>query len=287
MIEADLPALYQDSNATAIEIQKKLLLATKAVLIASLVIGLAPNILDRVTSIVIQIICSVVVIGSSAYLLFGKPQKIWYGTRALAESIKTLAWRYSCRAEPFDGADDTDAIKFEKSVHELLRSNDEAAALRYKSQNTELITDKMRMIRVSSLLERRDAYMQGRLEDQLSWYRRKSNFNNNHSKLWYAALILASTAALIVSLVNLVRIADLISVDFLFAIPIAIFGWIQVKRYQELASSYALTAHEITFIKANFVRANVEELFSRYVADAENAFSREHTQWYARKDVGA
>ncbi|HEU4959124.1 MAG TPA: DUF4231 domain-containing protein [Sphingomonas sp.] len=287
MIETDFPALYQDSNTTAIEIQKKFLLATKTVLIASLMIGMAPNFLNRDPSIITQIVCSAVVIGSSSYLLFGKPQKIWYGTRALAESIKTLAWRYSCRAEPFDGADDTDATKFEKSVHELLRSNDEAAALRYKSQNTELITNKMRMVRMSSLLERRDAYMQGRLEDQLSWYRKKSKFNNSYSKRWYAGLILASTAALVVSLINLMRVDDLISVDFLFAIPIAIFSWIQVKRYQELASSYALTAHEITFIKANFVRANAEELFSRYVADAENAFSREHTQWYARKDVGA
>lgn len=287
MTESDLPALYQDSNATAVDIQKRFLLATKAVLIASLVIGLAPNFLNRNISIVSQIICSAVVIGSSSYLSFGKPQKIWYGTRALAESIKTLAWRYSCRAEPFDGTDDIDTIKFEKSVHELLRSNGEAAALRYTSQNTDLIADRMKIIRASSLPERRSFYLQERIEDQLSWYRRKSRFNNNHSRLWYAALILAGMVALIVSLVNLSNTVDLISVDFIFAIPIAIFGWIQVKRYQELASSYALTAHEITFIKANFARANTEDLFSKYVADAENAFSREHTQWYARKDVGA
>lgn len=287
MTDEDFPALYQDSNATAMDVQSKLLLATKTILIASLVIGLAPNLLLRQQSIVLQIIGSVAIIGSSAYLSFGKPQKIWYGTRALAESIKTMAWRYCCRAEPFDEGDDTDALKFETRVRELLKSNDEAAALRYNSRNTELITDKMRQTRLSSLMERRDAYLQGRLEDQLAWYLKKSKFNNDHSNKWYGAMILAGGCALFVSLVNLLRPTDVISVDFLFAIPIAIFGWIQVKRYQELASSYALTAHEITFIKANFVRANLEELFSRYVADAENAFSREHTQWNARKDVGA
>lgn len=286
MTDSELPALYQDSNATAIEVQRRLLLATKAILISSLLIGLAPNLLSRGDYIVIHIICSIIVIGSSAYLSFGKPQKVWYGTRALAESIKTMAWRYSCRAEPFDALDDADG-QFEMSVRKLLQSNDEAAALRYNSENTELITDKMRQIRFSSLKERRDMYKQGRLEDQLSWYRGKSKFNDRRSRTWYGLLIFASFCALIVSLLNLSRPSDLISVDFLFAIPIAIFGWTQVKRYQELASSYALTAHEITFIKANFVRANEESLFSRYVADAENAFSREHTQWYARKDVGA
>lgn len=287
MTDFDFPALYQDSNATAIAVQKKLLFATKAILFSSLIIGLSPNVLPREQSIITQIICSLVVIASSTYLLFGKPQKIWYATRALAESIKTIAWRYCSRAEPFDGLDDADSLSFENSVRELLRSNDEAAELRYNSQNTELITDKMRCVRLSSLMDRRDAYMKGRLENQLSWYLEKSKFNNDRSKYWYSGLTLSSTCALAVALANLSRPVDLISVDFLFAVPIAIFGWIQVKRYQELASSYALTAHEITFIKANFVRANSEELFSRYVADAENAFSREHTQWYARKDTSA
>ncbi|OYY75614.1 MAG: hypothetical protein B7Y43_18680, partial [Sphingomonas sp. 28-62-20] len=224
MIDHDFPALYQDSNAAAIVVQKNFLLATKAILITSLIIGLAPNLLDRYNAIFIQILCSMVVIGSSAYLSFGKPQKIWYGTRALAESIKTLAWRYSCRAEPFDGAGDKDATKFEEAVHDLLRSNDEAAALRYESENTELITDKMRQIRASSLSARRETYLNERLNEQLNWYRKKSKFNNDRSRYWYALLILVSTIALIVSLINISRDFDIISVDFVFAIPISIFG---------------------------------------------------------------
>jgi hypothetical protein len=287
MTDEDFPALYQDANNTAVDVQNRFLLATKCILLPSIAIGLSPNIFSRQPAIVIQILSSILVLVSSGYLLFGKPQKIWYATRALAESIKTISWRYSCRAEPFDGSDEEDTAKFEKSVRELLKSNDEAASLRYNSQNVDLITIKMKEIRVSSLLDRRNAYVTGRVDDQLNWYRRRSAFNNKHSKVWYTILIISSISALAISLVNLPRPTDVVSVDFVFAIPIAIFGWIQVKRYQELASSYALTAHEITFIRANFVRENTEDTFSKYVADAENAFSREHTQWYARKDVGA
>jgi len=76
-----------------------------------------------------------------------------------------------------------------------------------------------------------------------------------------------------------------ISVDWLFSLPIAILGWVQIKRYQELASSYSLTAHEITFAKNELVQKDTESKFAAFVADTENAFSREHTQWYARKDV--
>src|SRR4051794_17723543 len=34
----------------------------------------------------------------------GKPEQSWYGCRALAESVKTLTWRYMMRATPFEGA---------------------------------------------------------------------------------------------------------------------------------------------------------------------------------------
>jgi hypothetical protein len=62
-------------------------------------------------------------------------------------------------------------------------------------------------------------------------------------------------------------------------------GWVQTKRFQELAGSYALTAHEIMLLDAMLPSDQSDEKFSSFVGDAENAFSREHTQWRARRDV--
>ena len=60
----------------------------------------------------------------------------------------------------------------------------------------------------------------------------------------------------------------------------------QAKRFSDLAASYALAAHEIGFINEQAGRVgNDEEKFSSFVADAETAFSREHTQWVARRDA--
>ena len=59
----------------------------------------------------------------------------------------------------------------------------------------------------------------------------------------------------------------------------------QAKRYSELAASYALTAHEISLIREQALNPSTEEEFSKFVSDAENAFSREHTQWSARRDI--
>ncbi|HCB7267327.1 TPA: SLATT domain-containing protein, partial [Escherichia coli] len=37
--------------------------------------------------------------GLLLYMAVQKPEKEWYGCRALAESIKTSTWRYMMRAE--------------------------------------------------------------------------------------------------------------------------------------------------------------------------------------------
>jgi hypothetical protein len=60
---------------------------------------------------------------------------------------------------------------------------------------------------------------------------------------------------------------------------------VQTKKYKELEKSYALTSHEINFIATQKDDIKSDDLLSEYVDNSENAFSREHTQWIARKDT--
>jgi hypothetical protein len=71
--------------------------------------------------------------------------------------------------------------------------------------------------------------------------------------------------------------------DIFVAAAASVLGWVQTKRFQELAGSYTLTAHEIMLMVVP--NDNRDDSFSAFVGDAENAFSREHTQWQARRDV--
>ena len=63
-----------------------------------------------------------------------------------------------------------------------------------------------------------------------------------------------------------------------------VLTWIQVKRFQEIATAYALTAHEIGIVRGHLAESDTNEEFSKFVKDAENAFSREHTQWVVRQN---
>ena len=63
----------------------------------------------------------------------------------------------------------------------------------------------------------------------------------------------------------------------------AVLTWLQAKKHNELNSSYALTAHEVMLIKGEALSVKTESDLSEFVFNSETAFSREHTQWAARK----
>lgn len=76
----------------------------------------------------------------------------------------------------------------------------------------------------------------------------------------------------------------LLPIDVAAVIASSILGWMQIKRYDELASAYGLTANEIGIIKSRYISVRTQDDLSAFVSDSENAFSREHTQWAARRD---
>lgn len=285
MNEEDFPSLYLDANTVSMRAQKNFIRANLGVIVGSVIIGALGMVDDFPPVVIVQIVLGIVVVVGSLYLLFGKPQTIWYSTRALAESIKTISWKYVSRAEPFNVSTVESSVKFRSMVSEILRANDEAKALRFESAHTDLITESMVQIRESNLDSRKGIYLTDRVDDQLKWYKRKSSWNDLRSKGWYTGLIFISLIVLSISFAKL-RYNFEVSVDWMFSIPIAVLGWIQLKRFQELASSYSLTAHEIVFAKNELAQVNREDQFSDFVGNTENAFSREHTQWFARKDLG-
>ena len=63
----------------------------------------------------------------------------------------------------------------------------------------------------------------------------------------------------------------------------AVLTWLQGKKHNELNSSYALAAHEIVLIKGEALSVKSEKELAEFVFNSETAFSREHTQWAARK----
>jgi hypothetical protein len=143
----------------------------------------------------------------------------------------------------------------------------------------------MRKLREANLTERKKAYLELRIGDQLEWYRKKARWNKDRAIYWFGGLVVCNVIAIGFALVRIAYPSvHHWPTDIFVAASASLLAWIQTKKFQELAGSYTLTAHEIMLMRGTLNQNASEREFSAFVGDAENAFSREHTQWQARRD---
>ena len=215
------------------------------------------------------------------------PEQEWYRCRALAESIKTSSWRFMMRAHPFEDASDVDIPRreFRNLLREILRHN-EKVAQELTPDEGDQVTPEMMRTRQGQLVDRINFYVENRIDEQRKWYAKKSVFNRRAFRAWvsiiliaYAAIIVATGTGFFAEAVYRYTLSPLI------VLATSMLGWVQMKRHNELAASYNLAAHEIGLIRVASTEISTEEKFSEFVNEAELAFSREHTQWIARRDM--
>lgn len=216
-----------------------------------------------------------------------KPEQMWYKSRALAESIKTSTWRYIMRAGPFDDAESVKIPRsnFRNTLKSILDANKHIGERMTGPSGVEhQISPEMEAIRAASLPERIAYYDEHRVREQRSWYTSKAGANKTAFNVWLCASV---STYLVAAALAILRIAypgwTFWPIDPLIVAASATIGWIQVKKFSELAASYTLTAHEIGIIQGRIAEIEGEENFSEFVNEAELAFSREHTQWVARQ----
>lgn len=214
-----------------------------------------------------------------------KPEQWWYRCRALAESVKTLTWRYMMHATPFGGDDAQARVEFRKNLHAIFRENIETAKqITNDWSGNDQITQAMENVRAQSRQDRMAHYLKYRVEDQRGWYKGKSRTSRICAQRWVWA---SGLCYVIAGSMALSRIAlpnwPYWPIEPLIVIAASIVGWMQIKKFNELAAAYTVAAHEIGLIRPMADDVTNDEQFSEFVNDAEKAFSREHTLWIARQ----
>jgi hypothetical protein len=287
MDEKSFPALYQDADEISKRSQAQhfgLLLLQNLALIGGAVLSAVSG-----PSSNLALASAIVFIGGivlSLVIAILRLEDEWYRARALAESIKTISWRYMCRAAPYSIPDDDADRLLTASLRELLNEH-KALAAKMDGGSTEQITKAMRDARAQVLNDRIAFYVANRIDDQHRWYKRKVALNRKMYLKWLVGLVILQAAAAIISLYRIKEPTVAVwPIDLLSVIAAAVLTWVQAHRYRELSSAYSVTAHDIGLIRAKIPSVKDEADFSEFVGDSENAFSREHTQWLARKDVG-
>ena len=221
----------------------------------------------------------------STYLYFRKPEVKWYLGRAVAESIKSLSWKFMMKAEPFNSGNDPDdkALLFNR-IHEIVeKSGENGFDIDAPSSHDHTITQKMIEVRNSTFLERKDIYATHRVDDQIGWYKTTAIKN----KIWGTCLVWLMILCQCIAAMYLIFWAKdfhtLNLTEVIIFIVTALIAIIEMNKYKELKESYSYTHNELIYIRNRFNTINSEKELDEFVNDAELAISREHTMWLARR----
>lgn len=285
--DSDYPGLYQAADSAAISAQNAYFRCLSWFL-CLLVLGSISNIVSA-GSTVGSFMAAILFFGAlffSGLLAWKRYDRSWYGARAVAESVKTIAWRFAMRAEPYHIDDQHAKEQFLVVLDEILQENQHVTKeLCDESASFDAISNMMMQIRALSLQERLDLYTAQRVQDQGGWYLRKARLNKLGSVKWFIGIVALNALAIGCAVLRVVCLHCMYIPTDVFAVAAAsAVSWLQAKRFTELSTSYALTAHEINISRARSGMVQSEDDFSQFVSDTENAFSREHTQWAARRN---
>jgi len=294
---SDYPALFRAADEASLAAQRnylRLTLGTLILLVTGAALAAVSSEFASVASAMSALaMTSAIVLAVSLlltlYLKTSKLEQVWYGGRAVAESVKSMMWRYIVGADPYS-VDLVPAAEADKKFLSELGSivkERKQLAFGFGGEFAEepQISEHMRAVRATNLDERKNMYVSERISDQRRWYGNQAKLNRSAENKYFALIAFSQLCALVAAMALVEWPGSKIKLTGLFtSVAAAFIAWLQIKQHKELSQSYSVAELELSFIQeqAQFVK-NDRDL-SNFVADAENAISREHTLWIARRD---
>ncbi len=211
-----------------------------------------------------------------------RPDKTWYDARAVAESAKTLAWKFAVCAEPFPWA-----LPLADAQLRVLEKLDVVRA-QYRSLElapveAEAVSNWMRDQRGESWSDRRDVYLEQRLRDQRGWYAAKAKYNKTRSNQWRGVLVLFEFLGALCALGEAFRDEFSTLTPFAAAVVGSVVAWVETKQHDFNARAYAAAVADLSKAETKLKLLTDEDAWALEVNDAEDAISREHTLWLASR----
>lgn len=216
-----------------------------------------------------------------------RDDKVWFDCRAVAESTKTLSWRFMMKIAPFQG-DDSTAIRLFVEMLKKIRKARPFSVQKHLAKrlnpDTQPVSDVMLDVRHMDTSQRHNLYLESRLHDQVAWYLRQAELNSKKESFWFWTISTIQTLAIGIAVVQIFLSGLPINViPFLLTCAASSVAWSQIKRYGELAQAYSLAVQELKEQQAIAANTIEESAFLTLVESIEETISREHTMWLARR----
>ena len=197
-----------------------------------------------------------------------------------------MSWRYAMGVAPYGHGELAEAAdkQFRDRLRALISEYQQLGGTLASRQGAGLdITDEMRAIRTLPIEERREVYARKRLQDQVDWYSREAKSDERQTTLWLWVITILQLGGLVVASLQFAAFIEWNVTPLLAAAIAAVFAWLQLKRHQELAKAYGVAALELATLLSGVRDCDSAEKLAAFVEEAEEAMSREHTLWRARR----
>ena len=289
----DLPDSYFKYDESAIIAQRnhfrlirnELSLLVVVVLL-SLIIAFFHN--EIISTIGFSVIFVIFLIGILIQLQSTKKQyeRKWFEFRAVAESIKSLAWQYAMACGDFCEENEANNLFLQKikQIKEIYKVNPDP-----KTISSGILLDikqSMEEVRKMGWKEKRETYINERIDNQITWYTDKSKVKDELSEKYDRIVIFLQIVGIGICIVFLyTRINGAPALALIVTLIAGIIGWSRSNQYAELVEPYQNTARELNEIRQEIELAKVEIDFQCLVIEAEQAISREHTMWRAKRGL--
>ena len=210
----------------------------------------------------------------------------WFKCRAIAESVKSLTWKYMMAVEPFSSdlqAKELDT-RFSEELKAMVRPTERLGEhLSGPAMTLPPITDSMRQFRTLSLEEKQTKYLKERVSNQKSWYDSQANAHASVDRRFFCVILAVQLLALVLAVVVVAGLTlPFNATGSLTTVAATVLAWVQFKRYGDTLQTYPLAAHDLAMLESFAIHVTDQQTIQAFVRDVEAAISREHKLWYAR-----
>jgi SMODS and SLOG-associating 2TM effector domain 3/SMODS and SLOG-associating 2TM effector domain 1 len=282
----DLPALYGSANQQSLDAQSFFLTWLKVRLCGLVIAAIGGAIGWTLGHFqvggVIAFLAFAVALVAELVLAIQRPDRVWYEARAAAESAKTLSWRYMMRGASFDANVPNVDVRFLEEIANVLHDLDVVPTASARDLQ---ISKRMRQVRALPFEQRREVYLTQRIQDQQAWYGKKAASNETRARHWVVISIVLEFLGLIGGALKAAGWVDVDLLGIFAAAAATATAWLQAKQHQNVATAYGVTSHELAAVASELEALADESLWAQFVAEAEEAISREHTLWRASRGL--
>lgn len=222
---------------------------------------------------------SVIILGMIIFQQNKSYMQGWQNARFIAESVLSSAWLFSFKVWPYTKTEKDAVTKFIDNIDKIEKEVDLKQFLSiYNSSEPTIAGWMQNLFWEADILKKRDFYIKHRLDDQISWYTNKSEYNRNQSGLWFTLSLILLLAGIVTTL--FIRLDQFAVLGLVSTLTAAILTWRQTKRFDELKTTYAVAVKELHALKTKLNLENDEKDIISFVDEAEKSISREHKLWF-------